>query len=135
MSKKTIKLIILLSVLTCPAISYGQYIVHYTERNDVKNDTLVDSSGVKFILDKERMYVTAIDKNGKQLWKTDPAVDNKLKEYRIKRPHIVYFDFSIKYVKSTEGFEKEQVIVVGYENSQAGYLIRKTGTFHFEGQD
>jgi hypothetical protein len=129
---KPILITVLLFVFSCPLISRGQStcIAHYIERDHIKSDTLTDSStGVKFIIDKDRIFVKAIDKAGKQLWKTDPAIDNKLEEYRVKRPIIVYFHF----LKTrTTGLE---VIGITYNNSQFGYLDKKTGKFKFEGQD
>ena len=95
-------------------------------------DTLVDKkTGYKFIIDKERIYITAVDKTGKVIWRVDPAVDNKLKEYRVKRPTIVYFAFGI----DDRTKEKNEVIDIGYNNSQFGFLDKKTGKFTFSGQD
>ena len=111
-----------------PKISFGQYIAHFIEKDHIVKDTLVDKPGVKFFIDKQRIYITAIDAKGKQLWKTDPAIDNKLEEYRKKRPTIVYFEFA----KNRNGNE---VIHIVYENSQFGYLDKKTGHFTYEGQD
>jgi hypothetical protein len=128
---KIITTIAVLLVFIFPAISYGQQIVHAIEGNHIKKDTLTDNNGVKFIIDKDRIFVKAIDKNGKQLWKTDPAIDNHLQEYRVKRPHIVYFFFSIQHVDALEGTEKEEVIIIGYENNQFGYLYKETGNFIF----
>lgn len=131
--KKIISIIGFLMLLLLPAITFGQsqtYIGHYIDKSHIKQDTLIDKvSGMKFILDKNRIYVTAIDKSGKQLWKTDPAVDNKLEEYRVKRPVIVYFSFG----KDRTG--QNQVIDISYNNSQFGYLDKKSGHFYFDGQD
>jgi len=85
--------------------------------------------GVKFVIDKSRTRITAIDKNGKQIWKTNPATDNKLEKYRVDKPTIVYFEFGNDYTG------KNQVIHIAYNNSQAGYLDKKTGHFYFQGQD
>jgi len=128
---KPILVATLLLMFSCPLISRGQsYIAHYREPDHIKVDTLIDSkTGVKFIIDKNRIYIKAIDKRGKQLWKTDPSVDNKLPEYRFKRPVIVYFQFQ---KSRNSGIEE---IGVGYNNSQFGYLDKKTGKFLFEGQD
>src|ERR1700761_6633183 len=114
--KGTIISIILFGILICPAISLGQsqtYIAHYIEESHIKNDTLIDkATHVKFILDKSRTLITAFDTNGKQLWKTDPAKDNKLEEYRVKKPTIVYFEFS------TNRLDGKGVIAISYNNSQ-----------------
>jgi len=112
-----------------PTVCFGQYIAHYLEKDHIVKDTLVDRFGVKYIIDKKRIYVTAVDINGKQLWKTDPVIDNKLEEYRKKRPTVVYFEFSV------DRSGKNQVIQIVYENSQFGYLDKKTGKFTFSGQD
>jgi hypothetical protein len=129
--KKLITLITLMGFLILPTICKGQYISHYTENDKIKIDTLSDkTTGVKFIIDKKRIYIKAIDKSGKELWKTDPAVDNKLEEYRVKRPTIVYFAF-----KTDKFTENKEVIAISYNNSQFGYLDKKTGHFQFAGQD
>ena len=114
-----------------PSICKGQYISHYIEKDRIKTDTLIDKiTGVSYIIDKKRIYIKAIDKSGKELWKTDPAVDNKLEEYRVKRPTIVYFSF-----KSDKFTGNKEVIAISYNNSQFGYLDKKNGHFQFEGQD
>jgi hypothetical protein len=111
-----------------PAISSGQYISHYVEKDRIKIDTLIDkTNGVRFIIDKKRINIKALDKLGKVIWKTDPSIDNKIPEYRVKKPIVVYFAFRTK--------EKREVIVISYSNSQFGYIDKKTGKFHFEGQD
>jgi hypothetical protein len=131
--KKTKLISAILFSICLAAITRGQsqtYIAHYIEKSHIKKDTLIDNkTGIKFILDKNRIYITAINKNGKQLWKTDPAIDNKLEEYRVKRPIIVYFVFG----DSRTG--KNALINISYNNSQSGYIDKKTGQFHFAGQD
>ncbi|WP_158995572.1 hypothetical protein [Mucilaginibacter sp. L196] len=128
---KPILIIALLFVFSCSFISHGQsYIGQYRESNNIKSDTLVDiKTGIRFIVDSNRIYVKAIDKRGKQLWKTDPSVDKKLPEYRFKRPVIVYFQF-----QKSRNSEIEE-IGIGYNNSQFGYIDKKTGAFQFAGQD
>jgi len=131
--KKIILHLGFLIALLAPFTSFGQsttYIAHYNEPSHIKKDTLTDSKGgEKFIIDKNRIYITAVDKTGKQLWKTDPVGDNKIEEYRVKRPVIVYFALG------TKGSGNDEVIYISYNNSQFGYLDEKSGTFHFEGQD
>jgi hypothetical protein len=124
-------ILVVIFLLAFSFVSRGQsYIANYREPNHIKADTLIDGkTGVKFIIDKDRIFVKAINKAGKQLWKTDPAVDNKLEEYRFKRPVIVYFQLQKTQVNGLEE------IAVSYNNSQFGYLDKKTGAFQFEGQD
>ena len=101
------------------------------EKERIQTDTLIDNAtSVKFILDKDRIYITAIDSTGKMLWQTDPAVDNKLQEYRVKRPIINYFVFD-----TVTADNNNQVISISYNNSQFGYLSKLNGKFHFVGQD
>ena len=129
--RKFITVIILMGFIILPPICKGQYISHYIEKDRIKIDTLIDKkTGVSYIIDKKRIYIKAIDKSGKELWKTDPAVDNKLEEYRVKRPTIVYFSF-----KSDKFTGNKEVIAISYNNSQFGYLDKKNGHFQFEGQD
>jgi len=109
----------------------GQYITHYIEKVRIRIDTLIDKkSGHKYIIDKQRIYITAIDKNGKLLWKTDPVIDNKLPKYRIARPQIIYFALCSERVK--KGNEK---IWITYNNTQFGVLDKLTGKFNFYGQN
>lgn len=129
--KKYISLTLL--VLTFPLFNsaFGQYISHYTERDRIKMDTLLDKkSGDKFIIDKQRIFIKAIAKNGKLLWKTDPAIDNKLERYRSNRPTVVYFSFGDERKK-----RKKEVIWLSYSNTQFGYLDKADGKFIFQGQD
>jgi hypothetical protein len=128
---KPVLITALLLIFFCPLISHGQtYIAHYIERDHIKSDTLTDiNTGIKFIVDKERIFVKAIDKNGKQLWKKDPATDDKYSEYRVKRPVIVYFQI----VKAPE--TQANALLVRYNNSQFGCLDEKTGKELSGGQD
>jgi hypothetical protein len=61
------------------------------------------------------------------LWKTDPVIDNKIEEYRVKRPVIVYFGFDLDNGK--------EVILITYNNTQFGSLSKENGAFNFHGQD
>jgi hypothetical protein len=95
-------------------------------------DSLTDnSSGLKFYLDMSMIYISAVDKHGKLLWKTDPWKDNNLMPYRAKRPRISYF----KLINNKKAKNNEEVIGIGYNNSQFGFLDKLTGKFTFEGQD
>ena len=120
-----------LLVMLIPTISKGQYIGLNTQKDRILKDTLIDNlTGAKYIIDKERIYITAIDKNGKQIWKTDPVVDANLEEYRVKRPVIIYFVFD-----RDKSDNNKEVIAIAYNNSQFGYLNKLTGKFDFTGQD
>ena len=122
---------ILLGSILLPTICNGQYVGHYTLRDRIKTDTLIDkTTGVRFILDKKRISIKAIDKSGKVIWKTDSSTDNKLPEYSVKRPTVVYFAFGNDGTK-----EKREVIAINYSNTQFGYFDKKTGKFCFKGQD
>jgi hypothetical protein len=94
-------------------------------------DTLIDNlTGSRFYLDTSQIYVYAFDLFGKLLWKTDPWKDNNLMEYRIKRPTIRFFE-----LESDKWTDSVEVIGIGYNNSQFGYLDKLTGKFTFQGQD
>ncbi|WP_375418035.1 hypothetical protein [uncultured Hymenobacter sp.] len=109
----------------------AQYVGHFSLRDQIKHDTLVDkATSLKYIIDKKRIRISAVDKVGKVLWITDPAVDNKLEEYRVKRPTIVYFNFGGDRTKANR-----EVIWITYINTQFGYLDKKTGKFTWLGQD
>lgn len=129
--KKFIKSAFFLLTIVLSNTALGQYVSHYTEKDKIKIDTLIDQkSGNKFIIDKQRIFITSIDKNGKLLWKTDPAIDNKLEKYKTDRPTIVYFSFGDDKTKN-----KKEVIWLVYSNTQFGYLDKTEGKFTFEGQD
>ena len=78
------------------------------------------------MLDTARITISAYSFSNKLLWKTDPWADNKLPEYRVKRPRIVFYAFDE---------EDHNVIGITYNNTQFGSLDKRTGKFHFEGQD
>jgi hypothetical protein len=129
--KKYLSLTLFILTAAVSNSAFGQYISHHTEKDRIKVDTLIDKkNGDKFIIDKQRVFITAIDKSGKLLWKTDPAIDNKLEKYRTDRPTLVYFSFGDDRTKS-----KKEVIWLSYSNTQFGYLDKKSGRFIFQGQD
>jgi hypothetical protein len=74
--------------------------------------------------------VTALNPQGKQLWRTDAWKDNRLEAYRVKRPVISYFAFG-KDIRD----KKTEVIWLTYNNTQFGFLDKKTGAFRWLGQD
>src|SRR5476651_455147 len=120
--KKTILILVFAFSILFPLLTKAQYIAHFIERDQIKKDTLIDNTtGNKFIVDKKRIFIFAVDKSGKLLWKTDPTTDNKLEKYRVDRPTIVYFEFGM------DNTGKNQVIHIAYNNSQFGYLDKKTG--------
>ncbi|GAA4047670.1 hypothetical protein GCM10022409_37490 [Hymenobacter glaciei] len=97
-------------------------------RGRLPTHSLVDSvTGVRFIIDSLRINISAIDKSGKLLWKTDPQTDAQLMKYRVERPTIVYFGWCTSYRKGE--------ICITYENSQFGSLNKETGAFFMMGQD
>lgn len=94
-------------------------------------DTLYDKqNGNIYVLDKNRIYVSAFNKKGQLLWKTDPALDSFLPYYRHKRPVIIYFEFN-----KAEWSRGQEVIGIIFSNSQLGYLKKNNGRFYWQGQD
>ena len=94
----------------------------------LKGDTLMDrTSLIKYIIDSTRIYITAIDGDGKQLWKTDPFVDGKLPGFRVVRPVITGIRFT--------NAEDKEIIAVGFSDHQFGVLYKKTGEFTYLGGD
>lgn len=123
-------ILIILSILFLASCSLNRQSNNKEDTSPYK-DTLIDkSSGIKFYLDTLSINIYAFDKEDKLLWKTDPWKDNKLMEYRVKRPKIVYFNF----VKN-EISNNIEVIGIAYNNSQFGHLDKLTGKFIFGGQD
>ncbi|MES2382147.1 MAG: hypothetical protein V4538_13965 [Bacteroidota bacterium] len=107
-----------------------------TENNPVLRDTLYDKqNGNIYVLDKNRIFITAYDKEKKLLWKTDPALDSFLPQYQmeqfeLKRPIIKYF--SLQELKDDKRME---VIWIVFNNTQFGYLLKNNGKFYWLGQD
>ena len=125
--KNIIFKITLLLLISLPEITNAQYIEGSRLSNQIKIDTLIDTlTGRKFILDKERIYITAINRRGKVIWRTDPVIDSKIKPYRHARPIIVYFAFS----KDTK-----EIINISYSNSMFGVLKKENGKFYFSVRD
>jgi hypothetical protein len=84
-----------------------------------------------FILDANHVYITAFDKTGKKLWKTDPYKDSNMGEYRTNRPIVVNFTFESDNWCSG----KTKVIAITYDNTEFGYLDIKTGKYFSCGRD
>jgi len=124
----------LLLLLLLPVLLNAQtttYTGHSNLKNRIKNYTLTDSiTGGTFVLDTTNIYITAFDKSGKQLWRTDPWKDNDLGIYRVQRPVIVYYSLA-----NSDRANKEEVIWITYQNTQFGYIDKKDGKFTFLGQD
>ncbi|MVN74821.1 hypothetical protein GO988_00620 [Hymenobacter sp. HMF4947] len=131
-----------LSVNVC----YGQRhnkIYEATFDSSLKAHVLIDkASFTKYVLDTARVYITAVDSSGRQLWKTHPREANKLEPYRTSKPIIwrFYFDnFSPDdYISKKEKRKKlkngtldkgREVIWIVYNNSQLGFVDKRTGEF------
>jgi len=84
-----------------------------------------------YVLDAPHIYITAYDKNGKKLWKTDPYMDGQMGEYRTKRPIIVDFKFVTESFSST----KVETISIVYDNTEFGYVNLNTGRYSSMGRD
>jgi hypothetical protein len=125
----------LLLVLCCLSNYYclgqQQYVGHATLPTKFKAITLTDAAtGNRFILDSTRIIVTALNPQGKQLWRTDAWKNNHLDAYRVKRPVISYFAFG-----KDELTKGKEAIWITYNNTQFGFLDKKTGAFTWLGQD
>ncbi|TGE26947.1 hypothetical protein [Hymenobacter metallicola] len=131
----SVLIIFAMSVGACRA--QAQYVGHYTLKSRLKSHTLVDEeTGTRFLLDSSRVYITAIDKNGKKLWRTDPYTAAKVEAYRVQRPIIVHFSLSKSDHDEKPAFRKgDEVISVAYNNTVFGLISKKTGAFLYLGQD
>lgn len=85
---------------------------------------------INYILNEKKTIVSAINSNNDTLWVTNPVKDSHVEKYRVSTPIIV----SISLYKVDRPDMKE-VIFLAYNNSQFGYIIKKTGEFVFMGQD
>ncbi|MCB2380462.1 hypothetical protein LGH70_22910 [Hymenobacter sp. BT635] len=108
-----------------------QYVSHHTLATKFKAITLTDAAtGNRFVLDSARIMVTAFNPQGKKLWRTDAWKDNHLAAYRVTRPVISYFALG-----KDDSAKKKEVIWLTYNNTQFGFLDKKTGAFTWLGQD
>ncbi len=89
-----------------------------------------NETGTRFILDSARIYITAINSRGIQLWHVDPYFSITSEEYLFKRPIIVSFAF----VRSKLSKNKKVIWVI-YNNKSAGYVDRENGHYTFLGQN
>jgi|GEM_PF-2581426 len=102
-----------------------------SEYAHLKGYTLTDSaSKMRFTLDSTLSVITAKDFKGKLLWQTNPRKDNNLMTYRIKKPIIDCFHLAIN-----DWSNGKVAIMIGYDNSQFGFLDESSGKFTFLGQD
>jgi hypothetical protein len=105
--------------------------IKFRPGNEVK---ILDSlTNNYYVLDSSHIYITAYNKDGKELWKTDPYKDSKIEEYRVIRPVIVNFEFITSHWCYRNKLKK--TIWINYNNTQAGYIDLNSGKFHFCGQD
>jgi hypothetical protein len=84
----------------------------------------------KFILDSVQIHISAVDSNGNKIWTTDPHRDGALERYRFDRPIIVEFYFA-----NSKRTGNKEVIWIIYNNTQFGFVDKKTGKFTWLGQD
>jgi hypothetical protein len=114
-------------------LPYAIFDVRYFEEGSVK---LFDSTtGNIFVLDTKHVCISAFDKNGTILWKTDPHKDGNLANYRVANPKIVNFELGWTHECSWCGIPgNSRVIWIEYDNSQIGFLDLSSGKFHFCGQ-
>ncbi len=108
--------------------------MRYKPGNSVKlTDSLTNNY---FLLDSSHVNITAFNKSGKEIWKTDPYKDSELPEYRTKRPVIVNFEFVTEHWCYGDDLKKgTKTIWINYNNTQAGYINLDNGKFNFCGQD
>jgi hypothetical protein len=108
-----------------------QTIARLNKLNFIKEHTLVDNElRMKFVLDSQRINISAYDFSNKLMWQTDPWLDNKLIAYQVKRPVLVHFAF-----RPNWGTDDKEVIWISYNNTQFGTVDRRTGKFHYMGKD
>lgn len=117
------------SILIAAFVSKGnaQYVSHYPLSDNIQKDTLPDGSSNHYIVDKDRIYVTAYDSTYKLIWKTDPYKDNNIPEYRAVRPKLVMFKLAL--------YQGKEQLCIKYSNTQFGTLSKETGKYRWLGQD
>ena len=119
------------TTLTYYIIKDEQTIARLNKLNHIKEYTLVDNNlRMKFVLDSQRINISAYDFSNKLIWRTDPWLDNKLTPYRVKRPLLIYWSF-----KPNWGPDEKLVLWVSYNSTQFGTVDRRTGKLHYMGRD
>ncbi|HEX3890404.1 MAG TPA: hypothetical protein VHX90_06080 [Verrucomicrobiae bacterium] len=99
-------------------------------------------TGIIFYVEADGQHITAIDSDGKILWRRDPFADTHLEHYRTDNPRIVYIGEVDKadrihhwIVKNMLAKGVSKFICITYDSSQSGCLDFKTGDFTFLGQN
>ena len=97
-------------------------------------------SGIIFYIEGDLHHIVALDKDGKILWRRQPALDGNLppysEEHPMKNPAIVWLGGLTE--KEKERLKKTgsgKFIGISFGSRQAGVLDVKNGDFIFEGQD
>ncbi len=88
-------------------------------------NTLTDSIiGRKYVLQPSKLIITAYDKTGLPLWKTNLRHSLGLSSWQSDRVEVVRFEF-------TSDLKSRQIdaILVSFSNRQFGYLNKWTGEF------
>jgi len=95
--------------------------------NNVKKYTLVDSQlQMSFVLDSQRINISAYDFEDRLVWRADPWKDKGLRAVYVRRPLIVEFFFFS---------EDPENIQIKYNSKQVGTVNRPTGKFDYLGSD
>jgi hypothetical protein len=117
---------------------YAKFNVTYRDRRFTK---LIDTTtGNYFVLDSAHILVSAFDRRGKTLWKTDPWKDNKLKHYEFgsyitSNLPITYFVLGPMNEKSWCKIPNgTRALWIAYGNI-FGFLDIRNGKFFYCGQD
>ena len=96
-------------------------------------------SETTFHVESDGRHITAIDADGKILWRRDPFVDRKLEPYRSAKPVIVYIgretDQRTIDNLTKKGLGNGSYLKITFDSTQFGAVDIKTGDFFWGGQD
>jgi hypothetical protein len=127
------RLFITISAIIILNVAKSQHIFTNPDSSQEKlkmNTVLVDTSTqIRFMLDSTKTIITAINKNGKILWTTNPQKDNRIK-FLLGSQNIVYLYFLL----ADDPEYKGQIVIV-YQNTLTGIINKKTGKFTFLGEE
>ena|SRR5579862_7106984 len=87
-------------------------------------------TGTRFILDSSRVYITAINANGAQLWRTDPYSWGPSNPYLGGKSVIVSFNFV-----RNEYSKGKIVIHILYDDKSGGNVDKENGHYTWLGQN
>jgi hypothetical protein len=90
------------------------------------------STGITLSVESDGRHVVATNDSNETMWRADPFSDAKLTPYRTAYPRIVYIGPVAGWMSD---IVQEPSVSIGFDSSQFGIIVLRTGEFIFQGQD